>query len=66
MVRLRHASQIDGREASEIILLNSHDGTSGERRRQPTVFPRGCTEGMRFWICCHYRIQATTGGAISN
>lgn len=28
MLRLRHASQIDGREANEIILLNSHDGTS--------------------------------------
>jgi len=28
MIRLRHASQIDGGEADEIILLNSHDGTS--------------------------------------
>jgi len=28
MVRLRHASQINGNEANEIILLNSHDGTS--------------------------------------
>ena len=28
MVRLRHASQINGCEANEIILLNSHDGTS--------------------------------------
>ncbi|MDN7998162.1 DUF932 domain-containing protein [Burkholderia multivorans] len=28
MIRLRHASQIDGSEANEIILLNSHDGTS--------------------------------------
>ncbi|EIM01165.1 DUF932 domain-containing protein [Rhodanobacter thiooxydans] len=28
MLRLRHASQINGREANEIILLNSHDGTS--------------------------------------
>lgn len=28
MLRLRHASQIDGSEANEIILLNSHDGTS--------------------------------------
>lgn len=28
MIRLRHESQIDGREANEIILLNSHDGTS--------------------------------------
>ena len=28
MVRLRHASQINGTEANEIILVNSHDGTS--------------------------------------
>ena len=28
MLRLRHASQIESKEANEIILLNSHDGTS--------------------------------------
>jgi hypothetical protein len=28
MIRLRHASHIDAREANEVILLNSHDGTS--------------------------------------
>lgn len=28
MMRLRHASQITGTEANEILLLNSHDGTS--------------------------------------
>lgn len=28
MLRLRHATQISGPEANEIILLNSHDGTS--------------------------------------
>lgn len=28
MIRLRHASQINDTEANEIILLNSHDGTS--------------------------------------
>ena len=28
MVRLRHADQINGAETNEIILLNSHDGTS--------------------------------------
>lgn len=28
MLRLRHANQITGEEADEIILLNSHDGTS--------------------------------------
>ncbi|WP_141040469.1 DUF932 domain-containing protein, partial [Escherichia coli] len=28
MIRLRHAGQINGTEAKEIILLNSHDGSS--------------------------------------
>lgn len=28
LIRLRHASQINGSEANEIILVNSHDGTS--------------------------------------
>lgn len=28
MLRLRHASQINSKEANEIVLLNSHDGTS--------------------------------------
>lgn len=28
MLRLRHTSQINGAEANEVILLNSHDGTS--------------------------------------
>ena len=28
MIRLRHASEITGEEANEIVLLNSHDGTS--------------------------------------
>lgn len=28
MVRMRHASQINDREANEIVLLNSHDGSS--------------------------------------
>lgn len=28
MMRLRHASQINGAEANEIVLLNSHDGSS--------------------------------------
>ena len=28
MIRLRHASQINGEEANEVILVNSHDGSS--------------------------------------
>ncbi|WP_175926338.1 DUF932 domain-containing protein [Burkholderia cepacia] len=28
MIRLRHTTQVNGEEANEIILLNSHDGTS--------------------------------------
>lgn len=32
MLRLRHADQITGDEANEIVLLNSHDGTSSYQR----------------------------------
>ncbi len=32
MLRLRHTDQITGEEADEIVLLNSHDGTSSYRR----------------------------------
>ena len=31
LLRLRHASQINGAEANEIVLLNSHDGTSSNQ-----------------------------------
>jgi hypothetical protein len=31
MLRLRHASQINGAEANEIVLLNSHDGSQIRR-----------------------------------
>jgi hypothetical protein len=47
LIRLRHASQINGAEANEIILLNSHDGTSTylmlifacHHRRDSTRYP---------------------------
>ena len=47
LIRLRHASQINGAEANEIILLNSHDGTSSyhmlifacHHRRDSTCYP---------------------------
>ena len=45
MVRLRHASQIDGAEANEIILLNSHDGTSSYQMLSG-VFRFVCQNGM--------------------
>jgi hypothetical protein len=45
MVRLRHASQIEGREANEIILLNSHDGTSSYQMLAG-VFRFVCCNGM--------------------
>lgn len=41
LLRLRHASQINGREANEIILLNSHDGSS--------------TYLMLICVCHHWR-----------
>lgn len=45
MVRLRHASQIDSREANEIILLNSHDGSSSYQMLAG-VFRFVCSNGM--------------------
>ena len=47
LIRLRYASQINGAEANEIILLNSHDGTSTylmlifacHHRRDSTRYP---------------------------
>jgi Domain of unknown function (DUF932) len=41
MIRLRHESQIDAGEANEIILLNSHDGTSSYQM----------LEGMLRFVC---------------
>ena len=45
MLRLRHASQISGGEANEIILLNSHDGTSSYQMLAG-VFRAVCSNGM--------------------
>lgn len=45
MVRLRHASQIAGAEANEIILLNSHDGTSSYQMLAG-IFRFVCQNGM--------------------
>lgn len=45
MIRLRHADQIAGREANEIILLNSHDGTSSYQMLAG-MFRYVCQNGM--------------------
>jgi Domain of unknown function (DUF932) len=45
MIRLRHADQINGREANEIILLNSHDGTSSYQMLAG-MFRFVCANGM--------------------
>ena len=45
MIRLRHADQITGREANEIILLNSHDGTSSYQMLAG-MFRFVCSNGM--------------------
>jgi hypothetical protein len=45
MLRLRHASQITTGEANEIILLNSHDGTSSYQMLAGT-FRFVCSNGM--------------------
>jgi len=43
MLRLRHASEIAGAEANEIILLNSHDGSSSYQ----------CLAGQFRFVCCN-------------
>lgn len=45
LIRLRHASQINGDEANEIILLNSHDGTSSYQMLAG-MFRFVCQNGM--------------------
>lgn len=45
MIRLRHADQITGSEANEIILLNSHDGSSSYQMLAG-MFRFVCSNGM--------------------
>ncbi|MCL4777289.1 MAG: DUF932 domain-containing protein [Gammaproteobacteria bacterium] len=45
MIRLRHASQINGREANEVILLNSHDGSSSYQMLAG-MFRFACENGL--------------------
>jgi hypothetical protein len=45
MIRLRHASQTSGEEANEIILLNSHDGSSSYQM-MAGMFRFVCANGM--------------------
>ena len=45
MIRMRHASKIDAVEANEIILLNSHDGTSSYQMLAG-VYRAVCSNGM--------------------
>jgi len=45
MIRLRHADQINGSEANEIILLNSHDGSSSYQMLAG-MFRFVCQNGM--------------------
>lgn len=45
MIRLRHADQINGSEANEIILLNSHDGSSSYQMLAG-MFRFVCKNGM--------------------
>jgi hypothetical protein len=46
MPRLRHSGQITGEEANEIVLLNSHDGTSSYQTLAGT-FRFVCQNGIR-------------------
>jgi len=50
MLRLRHASQINGSEANEIILLNSHDGSSSYQM----------LAGVYRFVCCNGMVCGET------
>ncbi len=50
LIRLRHASQINGAEANEIVLLNSHDGTSSYQM----------LAGMFRFVCCNGLVWGDT------
>lgn len=50
MLRLRHADQINGAEANEIILLNSHDGTSSYQM----------LAGQFRFVCCNGMVCGDT------
>lgn len=54
MLRLRHANQINAREANEIILLNSHDGTSSYQ----------LLGGMFRFVCSNGLVCADTVGDV--
>jgi len=54
MLRLRHGSQIAGQEANEIILVNSHDGTTSYQM----------LAGMFRFVCCNGMVCGETVGDI--
>lgn len=54
MIRLRHASQINGAEANEIVLLNSHDGTSSYQM----------LAGMFRFVCSNGLVCGDTVGGV--
>lgn len=50
MLRLRHASQITGVEANEIVMINSHDGSSSYQM----------LAGVFRFVCCNGMVCGTT------
>lgn len=52
MLRLRHSSQIEAKQANEIILLNSHDGSSSYKMLSG-VYRFVCANGMVFGDSAH-------------
>jgi len=54
MIRLRHASQINDRQANEIILLNSHDGSSSYQM----------LAGVFRFVCCNGMVCGTNVGEV--
>lgn len=54
LIRLRHANQITGKVANEIILLNSHDGTSSFQM----------LAGVLRFVCCNGMVCGTNVGEV--
>lgn len=67
MLRLRRHDQINGKEVPEIILLNSHDGSSSYKMI-PGMFRQVCSNGLlrgRILVKFVCRIKAILSGRLS-
>ena len=65
MMRLRHASQINAGEANEIVLINSHDGSSAYQMIAG-VYRYVCSNGMVFGETRNYVRLRHSGDIVDN